>query len=63
MKEEKSSSEFNARLCDIANETFALREKFSEEKLIQKMLRFLLKRFAYKVTAIKKSEGCTKDEA
>ena len=31
MKEEESIIEFNARLCDIANEAFALEEKYSEE--------------------------------
>ena len=56
MKEEQSISDFNDRLCDIANEAFALREKFSEEKLVRKMLRSLRKRFAYKVTAIEEAK-------
>ena len=56
MKEEESIIDFNSRLCDIANEAFALGEKFSEEKLIRKMLRSLPKRFAYKVTTIEKAK-------
>ena len=56
MKEEESISEFNSRLCDIANEAFALGEKYSEEKLVRKTLRSLPKRFAYKVTAIEEDK-------
>ena len=52
MKEEESITDFNSRLCDIANEAFTLGEKFLEEKLVRKTLRFLPKRFAYKVTEI-----------
>ena len=52
MKEDESIGEFNARLCDIANEAFALGERFSEEKLVRKTFRSLPRRFAYKVTAI-----------
>ena len=52
IKEEESISDFKSKLCDIANEAFALGEKYSEEKLVQKTLRSLPKRFAYKVTVI-----------
>ncbi|MDD0213341.1 hypothetical protein PSY81_23325, partial [Shigella flexneri] len=52
--------EFNARLCDIANEAFALGEKFSDEKLVRKTLRSLPKRFAYKVTAIEEAKDVRK---
>ena len=41
MKEEESITDFNSRLCDIANETFELGEKFLEEKLVRKTLRSL----------------------
>ena len=34
VKEEESISDFNSKLCDIANEAFALGEKYSEEKLV-----------------------------
>ena len=56
MKEDESISQFNSRLCDIANEAFALGEKYSEEKLVRKTLRSLPKRFAYKVTAIEEAK-------
>ena len=56
MKEDESISDFNGRLCDIANETFALGEKFSEEKVVRKTFRSLPKRFAYKVTAIEEAK-------
>ena len=56
IKEEESITEFNARLCDIANEAFALRGKYSEEKLVRKALRSLPKIFAYKVTAIEEAK-------
>ena len=60
MKEEETITEFNARLCDIANEAFALGEKISEEKLVRKALRSLPKRFAYKVTAIEEAKDVQK---
>ena len=60
MKEEETIGEFNARLCDIANEAFALGERFSEEKLVRKTLRSLPKRFAYKVTAIEEAKDIQK---
>ena len=56
MKEEESISDFNSKICDIANEAFALGEKYSEEKLVQETLRSLPKRFAYKVTAIEEAK-------
>ena len=56
MKEDKSISNFNGRQCNIDNEAFALGEKFSEEKLVRKTLRYLPKRFTYKVTAIEEAK-------
>ena len=56
MKDEESITDFNSRLCDIANEAFTLGEKFSEEKLVRKTLRSLWKRFVYKVTAIEEAK-------
>ena len=47
-------------MCDIANEAFALGEKFNEEKLIQKALKSLPKRFAYEVTAIEEVKDVRK---
>ena len=43
MREEETIGESNARLCDIANEAFALGEKMPKEKLVRKTLRSLLK--------------------
>ena len=56
MQESETISEFNSKLCDIANEAFSLGEKISEEKLVRKALRSLPRRFAYKVTAIEKAK-------
>ena len=56
MREEETISEFNARLCHIGNEAFALSEKISEEKLVRKTLISLSKRFTYKVTAIEEAK-------
>jgi hypothetical protein len=49
---DETISEFNTRLRDIANSSFALGEKMSEEKLARKILRSLPKRFNMKVTTI-----------
>ena len=56
MQENETISEFNSKLCDIANEAFALGEKISEEKLVRKALRSLPRRFAYKVTTIEEAK-------
>jgi hypothetical protein len=42
---DETISEFNTRLRDIANSSFALGEKMSEKKLARKILRSLPKRF------------------
>ncbi|XP_024018312.1 uncharacterized protein LOC112090655 [Morus notabilis] len=57
MHETETISEFNSRLCDIANESFALGEKIPEVKLVSKALRSLPQRFAYKVTAIEEAKN------
>ncbi|KAK2396393.1 gag-protease polyprotein [Trifolium repens] len=56
MEDEETISEFNTRIRDIANSTFALGEKIPEEKLARKILRSLPKRFNMKVTAIEESQ-------
>ena len=56
MSEEETINDFNGRLYDIANESFALGEKFSEERLVKKALRSLPSRFAYKAIAIREAE-------
>lgn len=55
MLKEETIIEFNVRLLDIANESFDLGEKISEEKLVCKVLRSLPKRFEMKVTTIEKA--------
>ena len=55
MMESETIAEYNAKICDIANEAFALAEKYSETKLVTKVLRPLPERFAYKVTAIEEA--------
>jgi hypothetical protein len=42
---DETISEFNTRLRDISNSSFALGEKMSEKKLARKILRSLPKRF------------------
>ena len=41
---------------NIANESFALREKIYEERLVKKALRFLPPRFAYRAIAIRETK-------
>ena len=56
MHEDKCIANFNSKLCDIANESFALGEKYSDAKLVRKTLRSLPERFAYKVAAIEEAK-------
>ncbi|MCI10090.1 gag-pol polyprotein, partial [Trifolium medium] len=56
MDEDETISEFNTRLRDIADSSFALGEKMSEGKLARKILRSLPKRFDMKVTAIEEAQ-------
>ena len=41
MLEDETISDFNSKLCDIANKAFALGQKISEEKIVRKVLRSL----------------------
>lgn len=56
MHEDESISDFNSKLCDIANETFSLGEKYSKTRLVRKILRFSPDRFQAKVIAIEESK-------
>lgn len=56
MLEEETIFEFNVRLCDIANSSFALVEKMSKEKLVKNILRYLHKRFDIAITTIKEAQ-------
>ena len=56
MSEDQTTSDFNGRLCDIDNESFALGEKILEEKLVKKALRSFPPRFAYKATTVREAK-------
>ena len=56
MQENETIFKFNSKMCDIANEAFALGQKILEEKLVRKALRSLPQRFSYKVTAIEEAK-------
>ena len=55
MMANKTISDFNFKLCEIANEVFAFGEKYSNTKLVRKTLRSLLGMFVYKVTVIEEA--------
>src|ERR1044072_6281995 len=55
MFEEQTIDEFHMQIRDIANASFALGEKMSEEKLVRKILRSLPKRFSMKVTTMEEA--------
>lgn len=57
MKENESISDFNIKLCDIANTCFYLWEKMYEEKLDIKILKSLPKRFDMKIITIEEAQG------
>lgn len=46
---------YTTKICGIANEAFALGERYSETKLVTKVIRSLPERFAYKVTTIEEA--------
>lgn len=56
MEDDETIIEFNMRLLDIANESLALGEKISEEKLVRKILKSLPKRFDMRDTTIKEAQ-------
>ena len=49
MEEDKSFDEFYAKLKDIVNSTFNLRETIPEPKIVRKMLKSLPKKFHAKI--------------
>lgn len=55
MMDDESISDFNICLHDIANNSFFLGEKISEEKQVRKILRSLPKKFDMKVTLLRKT--------
>ena len=52
MEEDESFDEFYAKLKDIVNSTFNLRETISEPKIVRTVLKSLLERFHAKITTI-----------
>ena len=60
MEEDESLDEFYAKLKDIVNSTFNLRETIPEPKIVRKVLRSLLDRFHSKITAIEESKDIDK---
>ena len=52
MEEDESFDEFYAKLKDIVNSAFNLRETISELKIVRKVLKSLPKRFHAKIKAI-----------
>ena len=55
MSEDETIADFHMRIRDMANTSFSLGEKMSNEKLVRKILRSLPKKFAMKVTAIEEA--------
>ena len=60
MEKDKSFDEFFAKLKDIANSAFNLRETIPEPKIMRKVLRSLLKRYYAKITVIEESKDIDK---
>ena len=60
MEEDESFDEFYAKLKDIVNSTFNLREQIPEPKIVRKVLRYLPERFHAKITAIEESKDIDK---
>ena len=59
MEDNETIADFNAKLCDIANECHAVGEKYDGTKLERKTLRSLPDRFAHKATAIEEAKDVT----
>ena len=60
MEEDESFNEFYAKLKDIVNSAFNLKETILEPKIVRKVLRSLPERFHAKITAIKESKDIDK---
>lgn len=52
MNDDETVADFHAKICDIANESYALGESYSNAKLVRKVLGALSKKFKSKVTSI-----------
>ena len=60
MEEDKSFDEFYAKLKNIVNSAFNLREIIPEPKIVRKVLRSLPERFHAKITTIEESKDIDK---
>ena len=60
MEEDESFDEFYAKLKDIVNSAFNLRETIPEPKIVRKVLRSLPERFHVKITVIEESKDIDK---
>ena len=60
MEEDKPFDDFYAKLKDIVNLAFNLRETIPKPKIVRKVLRFLPERFHAKITTIKESKDIDK---
>ena len=56
MQEDETIQDYYMNVLDIANSFNSLGEKFSDEKLVRKILRSLPKRFDMKVTTIEEGQ-------
>ena len=56
MEEDETFDEFYAKLMDIVNSAFSLRESIAESKIVGKILRSLPKRFHTKITTIEEAK-------
>ena len=60
MKDDESFDEFYAKLKDIVNSAFNLKEPIPKPKIVRKVLRSLPERFHAKITAIEESKALTR---
>ena len=60
MEEDESFDEFYAKLKNIVNSAFNLKETIPEPKIVRKVLRYLPERFHAKITAIEESKDIDK---
>ena len=60
MEEDEQFDEFYAKLKDIVNSAFNLRETISKPKIVRKFLRSLTERFLAKIIAIEELKPLTK---
>ena len=60
MEEDDTFDEFYAKLKDIVNSTFNLRESIAESKIVRKIFRSLPERFHAKITAIEEVKDIDK---